>query len=582
MAAYIRYVPAQLGGGGGGGASSLTMGTLDGTTPSATTAAVITGGALYMQSASATMPGLINLTTQSLAGNKTFTGTIAASNLSGTNTGDVTLGAVGSSANANAASLSGQVLTLQPASASFPGVITTGAQTIAGVKTFSSSPIISGLTNFQVVVTDGSNTLSSLAYLATNTASTIVARDGGGNFAAGTITAALTGTASGNTTITASNHGVVISGSANAMTVITPDASTAKVLVSGGSSANPAWALLTNTNLSGSAAITNANLATMASSSSTVGTVKGNISGSSAVPSDLVLTSANTASSAVYRDGSGNFSATTITAALTGTASGNTTYTANNHGVVLSSATNAMVVIAPDSSTAKTLISGGASADPAWGVLALGGGGTGATSKAGAFDALSPMTTGGDIIYGGASGTGTRLANGTAGQFLRSAGTTAAPTWSTEITRWVSYTPTIGASVTPPTEGTGVTKSTYWRRVGDTLEISYSFTQTGAGTAGSGTYLFPIPASLTIDNTKITVSTNGVQGVCGVSSTASSDAVGAPPRIGYVIPYNTTNVALVAWDSGYSPLFVGSGFGALNGATRTMSFTCKVPIVEWA
>ncbi len=58
-------------------------------------------------------------------------------------------------------------------------------------------------------------------------------------------------------------------------------------------------------------------------------------------------------------------------------------------------------------------------------------GGTAATTKAGAFDSLSPMTTGGDIIYGGASGTGTRLANGNAGQFLTSSGTTVAPTWTT-------------------------------------------------------------------------------------------------------------------------------------------------------
>lgn len=43
---------------------------------------------------------------------------------SGTNTGDVTLTAVGASANANGASLSGQALTLQPASTSFPGVMT--------------------------------------------------------------------------------------------------------------------------------------------------------------------------------------------------------------------------------------------------------------------------------------------------------------------------------------------------------------------------------------------------------------------------------------------------------------------------
>lgn len=58
---------------------------------------------------------------------------------SGTNTGDVTLAAIGSSANANGASLSGQVLTLQPASASFGGILTTGTQTIAGTKTFSSN-----------------------------------------------------------------------------------------------------------------------------------------------------------------------------------------------------------------------------------------------------------------------------------------------------------------------------------------------------------------------------------------------------------------------------------------------------------
>jgi hypothetical protein len=59
--------------------------------------------------------------------------------VSGSNTGDVTLTAVGSSPSANAASLSGQALTLQPVDATHPGVVTTGAQTIAGAKTFSST-----------------------------------------------------------------------------------------------------------------------------------------------------------------------------------------------------------------------------------------------------------------------------------------------------------------------------------------------------------------------------------------------------------------------------------------------------------
>lgn len=51
----------------------------------------------------------------------------------------VTLAAVGSSPNANGASLSSQVLNLQPADGTNPGVITTGTQTIAGTKTFSST-----------------------------------------------------------------------------------------------------------------------------------------------------------------------------------------------------------------------------------------------------------------------------------------------------------------------------------------------------------------------------------------------------------------------------------------------------------
>ncbi len=65
-------------------------------------------------------------------------------------------------------------------------------------------------------------------------------------------------------------------------------------------------------------------------------------------------------------------------------------------------------------------------------------GGTGAITKAAGFDGLSPMTTGGDIIYGGASGTGTRLANGTSGQVLTSSGGTSAPTWTNVSTGTVT------------------------------------------------------------------------------------------------------------------------------------------------
>ncbi len=79
---------------------------------------------------------------ESTTGGFTFpdnTTQITAATATGSNTGDVTLAAVGSSPSANGASLSGQVLTLQPADATHPGLVTVGTQTFAGAKTFSST-----------------------------------------------------------------------------------------------------------------------------------------------------------------------------------------------------------------------------------------------------------------------------------------------------------------------------------------------------------------------------------------------------------------------------------------------------------
>ncbi len=115
---------------------ALSIGTYDSNGSSAN-GATINVNALIFQSASVTVPGMVNTGVQSFAGNKTFTGTISASNLSGSNTGDVTLAAFGSTPSANGASLSGQVLTLQPADATHPGGLSIIAQTIAGDKTFS-------------------------------------------------------------------------------------------------------------------------------------------------------------------------------------------------------------------------------------------------------------------------------------------------------------------------------------------------------------------------------------------------------------------------------------------------------------
>lgn len=115
--------------------ATITIGALDAQAANATGLALVSN-VLSTQSADGTHPGMVNTTTQTFAGNKTFTGTISASNLSGTNTGDVTLATFGSTPANPGASLSGQVLTLQPADATHGGGVSTTTQTFAGNKTF--------------------------------------------------------------------------------------------------------------------------------------------------------------------------------------------------------------------------------------------------------------------------------------------------------------------------------------------------------------------------------------------------------------------------------------------------------------
>jgi hypothetical protein len=66
------------------------------------------------------------------------------------------------------------------------------------------------------------------------------------------------------------------------------------------------------------------------------------------------------------------------------------------------------------------------------GSLPIANGGTGQTAKAAAFDALSPMSASGDIIYGGASGTGTALPKGSNGNVLTLAA--GLPSWAAPST----------------------------------------------------------------------------------------------------------------------------------------------------
>ena len=141
-----------------------------------------------------------------------------------------------------------------------------------------------------------------------NTASKVVARDASGNFAAGTITAALSGNATSATNLAggAANQIPYQTGS-GATTFATAPTTSSTYLYWNGSAF--AWGAITSgtvTSITAGAYLTGGTITT---------------SGTIAVDA----TDANTASKVVARDASGNFSASTITAALTGNATTATT-----------------------------------------------------------------------------------------------------------------------------------------------------------------------------------------------------------------------------------------------------------------
>ena len=120
------------------------------------------GQTITLQPANPTNPGLLTSTSQTIGGAKTFLASIVASNLSGTNSGDVTLNNVGNAPSPMGASIVGQSLTLQPADATRPGLLTPTTQSIGGQKTFVSNVNVS---NF---VTAGSSSSSGKGVLMLN------------------------------------------------------------------------------------------------------------------------------------------------------------------------------------------------------------------------------------------------------------------------------------------------------------------------------------------------------------------------------------------------------------------------------
>lgn len=139
-----------------------------------------------------------------------------------------------------------------------------------------------------------------------------------------------------------------------------------------------------------------------------------------------------------------------------------------------------------------------------------------------------------------------------------------------------TYVLTIGGSSSAPTQGSGATKTATWWRDGGWQWIRFDYQQTNAGSAGSGTYLFPI-ATGTINSSFTFINNDNISGTCGTFASRQTSSF----VYGTVQAYNSTNLAANTGDSAANLAYIGSSNGPLSTAVIYYSFLAQVPITGW-
>lgn len=187
------------------------------------------------------------------------------------------------------------------------------------------------------------------------------------------------------------------------------------------------------------------------------------------------------------------------------------------------------------------------------GTLPIAAGGTGQTTSASAFDALSPITAAGDLIIGNGTNSATRLPIGTNGYVLTSNGTTA--TWSAS-TGGVSSFQTSLSGLTPSTSSTGA------------ITLAGTLGETSGGT-GQTTYAAGDILYASASNTlsKLAASTNGyVLTLAGGFPTWAASSGG-------VTSFSAGSTGLTPNTSTTGAITLGGTLGTGYGGTGLTSFT---------
>jgi hypothetical protein len=191
--------------------------------------------------------------------------------------------------------------------------------------------------------------------------------------------------------------------------------------------------------------------------------------------------------------------------------------------------------------------------------ITIANGGTGAATKADAFDALSPMTTLGDMVYGGSSGTGTRLAVGGNGTVLQVSG--GVPTWGAPPSG-VLYPATAQRFLSTGTTTYGLS---YW------LVVS-SANATAGDTYTNNGQTFTVTSTIS-SGTSLLVTSTGAPSSSGTLTKASGTG---DATITFTTVVSPKYLRVVVQGAGGGSAGSGTGAGSAAGTGGTSSFSTLV------